>query len=262
MRFFDHCAVLVLSLNEAPNIERTLAKLPRFARVFVLDSGSTDQTRELAAKFSNVTVLERAFDRLDTQWNFAAAQAKALLQPSPMWLLSLDADYVLSDALLQEIATLDPVAAVNGYRCAFEFWIDGQPICASLYPPRVVLFRAEHSFHQMRGHAQDLQCPPPIATLAGRIYHDDRKPFSRFVANQRSYARQEAQHLLATPASQLRWQDKVRRLGIIAPWLVPVLSYARTWRSGKAAMKYMWMRFVAETEIAKAIWRFRFQRIR
>ena len=45
---------LVITCNEGANLERTLGALSWARRVVVLDSGSLDTTREIAARHANV----------------------------------------------------------------------------------------------------------------------------------------------------------------------------------------------------------------
>ena len=54
---------LVLTYNEAANIERTLRALAWANEVVVLDSFSDDGTPELAMTFPNVRVVQRRFDQ-------------------------------------------------------------------------------------------------------------------------------------------------------------------------------------------------------
>src|SRR5438270_13866515 len=85
---------LILTFNEEENIARTIGKLSWAKEVVVIDSGSTDRTIELArATHPNVRIVERIFDTHAAQWNFGLAQVRT------PWVLSLDADYELSDAL-------------------------------------------------------------------------------------------------------------------------------------------------------------------
>ena len=56
-----------------------------------------------------------------------------------------------------------------------------------------------------------------IGKLAGKIYHDDRKPLGRWIQDQGRYARLEARHLLGKPMEQLSLQDQLRRRIFFAP---------------------------------------------
>src|SRR2546428_5645948 len=96
----DEITVLILTYNEAPNIRRTLERLRWAHRIVVVDSYSTDETVEIAKGFPNVDLVQRRFDSFARQCNFGLEQIRS------RWVLSLDADYVLSDELLKEIGTL------------------------------------------------------------------------------------------------------------------------------------------------------------
>jgi glycosyltransferase involved in cell wall biosynthesis len=255
--------VVILTLNEAPNISRVLEKLALFSLICVVDSGSTDDTKEICERFPNVRFFFHRFENHQAQWQFGVECAKASSSKidgvsTGLWVLTLDADYVLSDALIKEIQALNPPDSVAGYAVKFQFWIDGAPVPASLYPPRTVLFRAERAEFVMRGHTQILRLDGSPIILKGLVYHDDRKSWQRFINNQRKYAILEAAHLRATPWTQLRVQDKIRSTGLLAPWLVPIITYLRVWPAGRRALKYCAMRFTSEVGIAKNIWQMRF----
>ena len=258
---FNSITAVILTLNEAPNIERVLAKLCDIPEVYVIDSGSTDDTALICARFSNVRFITNIFVSHEAQWRYAVARvqgdAVAAKQKPKEWVLTLDADYVLSENLIEEIRALKPPETISGYACKFQFWIDAGPVPASLYPPRVVLFRPTQAHYYMRGHTQLLQLNGTLGTLNGLIYHDDRKSWERFLANQRKYAVLEAEHLRRATWSELRIQDKVRLTGLIAPWLVPAMTYLRIWPAGRRAIKYCAMRFTSEFGIAKTIWQMR-----
>ncbi len=254
--------VVILTLNEAPNIARVLEKLTAFADVCVVDSGSTDETKQICQRFSNVRFFVHPFENHQAQWQFGVECAQVIsgnVHAGPaLWVLTLDADYVLSDALIDEIKSLNPPETVAGYAVRFQFWIDGAPVPASLYPPRIVLFRPERAQFVMRGHTQKLLLDGAELMLQGLVYHDDRKSWQRFIANQRKYAVLEATHLRATPWNQLRIQDKIRATGVLAPWLVPIITYLRVWPAGRGALKYCAMRCTSEVGIAKSLWQMRF----
>jgi hypothetical protein len=59
-----------------------------------------------------------------------------------------------------------------------------------------------------------------VRALNGVIYHDDRKPLSRWIASQQSYARLEADYLLKADAGVLSASDRLRRMAWPAPVVV------------------------------------------
>src|SRR5438477_9956590 len=61
---------LILTYNEASNIERVLERLGWAREVVVVDSFSDDETAEIASRFPYVRVVQRAFDTHSAQWNF------------------------------------------------------------------------------------------------------------------------------------------------------------------------------------------------
>src|SRR5437773_86107 len=106
---------MVLTYNEAPNIRRTLEKLSWADEILIVDSFSTDDTLEILKSFPRVRLVQRKFDTFAGQCNFG------LQQITSEWVLSMDADYVLSDELNREMAELKPAADMAGYRANFTY---------------------------------------------------------------------------------------------------------------------------------------------
>jgi glycosyltransferase involved in cell wall biosynthesis len=86
----------IITLNEERNIARAIESLRCADEIVVIDSGSTDRTTEIAEQLG-ARVVESAWPGYANQKNHAAAQA------SHDWILSLDADESLSEALEAEI---------------------------------------------------------------------------------------------------------------------------------------------------------------
>ncbi len=208
---------LILTWNEAPNLARCLAGLTWAQRVLVLDSDSTDATAKIARGFSNVDLVVRPFDDHTTQWNFGIAQA------TTPWVLSLDADYVLSNDFEACLRTLEPADDQSAFYAGFRYCIFGEPLRSTLYPPRAVLFRADRCRYEKDGHTQLLAIQGGSGKLRALINHDDRKPLSRWLSSQDKYARLEAEKLLNLPAdASLSLQDRLRRWIVPAPFVALV----------------------------------------
>ena len=89
----------IITLNEERNIARAIESLRCCDEIFILDSGSVDRTVELAEKLG-ARVIEAGWRGYAGQKNWAAEQA------THDWILSLDADEALSEALEAEIWNL------------------------------------------------------------------------------------------------------------------------------------------------------------
>src|SRR5262249_5339446 len=137
---------LIITYNEAVNVRRTLDKLGWARRILVVDSGSTDETIKVLQSYSQVEVVHHAFSDFASQCNFG------LTQVTTPWVLSLDADYELSDELVKEFQSLAPAKETTGYQASFIYRIHGRPLRGSIYPPRVVLYRKDQATYRNEGH--------------------------------------------------------------------------------------------------------------
>ncbi len=205
---------LIITFNEVPNIARTIDKLAWARRIIVVDSGSTDGTLDVLARYPHIALFKRAFDSFADQCNFGLAQVET------EWALSLDADYELSDVLVAELSNLREMDGVAGYCASFVYRIHGRPLRGTLYPPRIVLYRVKNARYANEGHGHKVSISGDVRALSGVIYHDDRKPLSRWLASQQNYARHEADYLLKADTRLISTSDWVRRMAWPAPLLV------------------------------------------
>lgn len=237
---------LLITFNEIENIARTLDKLGWARRIVVIDSGSTDGTLEVLAKDPRIDVVHRPFGSFAEQCNFGLSHIRT------EWALSMDADYELSQAFIDEISDLQPIADQAGYRAAFVYRVHGRPLRGSLYPPRSVLYRVKGARYENEGHGHRVRLDGAVSDLKGVIYHDDRKPLARWLASQIGYAAREAAHLLATPREQLPRIDRLRLMGWPAPILVLgyVLFVKGALLDGRAGWFYAFQRLLAEVLLA------------
>src|SRR5436309_6848667 len=114
-RMLEQITPLILTYNEAPNIGRSLGSLSWARDIVVVDSFSSDGTLEIVSRFPQARVFQRKFDCLENQWNYGLKETGI----DSEWILALDADYILTPSLLEEIKILNPISDISGYRVNF-----------------------------------------------------------------------------------------------------------------------------------------------
>ena len=237
----DKITPVLLTYNEQENIGRTLSRLRWAKDIVVVDSGSTDRTLGILAGYPNLRVFKRRFDTHAKQWQYAVEETKIATD----WILRLDADYQVSDALVSELTQLDPDAPVNAYRIGFDYAIFSQKLFSSLYPANTILLRKDKFCVWDRGHTEAWDVEGPIATLRGRVLHDDWKPTERWVVGQTRYMQRELQSLRVDGAGVVRWLR-------LRPPLMPIVTFIHCLFgkglifNGRAGIFYALQRLVAE----------------
>jgi glycosyltransferase involved in cell wall biosynthesis len=101
-------SIFIITYNEAHIITKCLEKLKTFDEIIVVDSGSTDTTVSICESFG-AKVISHKFE------NFGLQKQFALEQTTHNWVLSLDADEVLSDGLISEIHNINHQENVKAY---------------------------------------------------------------------------------------------------------------------------------------------------
>jgi len=89
-------SVIVITRNESQHIARCLTSVSWADEIIVLDSGSSDNTVEICRQFTNHV--------FSTDWpGFGPQKQRALEKAKHEWILSLDADEEITEALKLEI---------------------------------------------------------------------------------------------------------------------------------------------------------------
>jgi len=218
---------LILTFNEEANISRTLAGLAWASRIVVVDSGSTDGTLQRLREHPRVDVVHRPFDTHARQWN------AGLEQIDRGWVLSLDADYVVTPALVGAMAAAVSEAdmhhgdvrqgTLNGFSIPFRYCVAGVPLRGTVLPPRIALFRSGCGVYVDDGHTQDLVLTGRLEYIRECILHDDRKSLDRWLWAQQRYMRRETDKLLQTPDVQLSPADRLRKRTWLSPLAVMIV---------------------------------------
>lgn len=111
------CSVYIVTLNCGKWLKKTLDSVQDFTEVVILDSGSTDNTVEIAKGYANVRIRHQ-------DWlGYSAQKAMALSECTQPWALNLDGDEELSPELCDEIRSViaadKPDALITPIRDAF-----------------------------------------------------------------------------------------------------------------------------------------------
>lgn len=112
-------AVVMISLNEAHNMEAVLQNLKGWAQeVFLVDSYSQDETVEIALNHG-VKVVQRRFRGFGDQWNFALRE----LPITAPWTMKLDPDERLSANLKARLTAAMYSGEADGFSVEHRLWL-------------------------------------------------------------------------------------------------------------------------------------------
>ena len=222
-------------------LPRCLASVAFCDEIIVVDSGSSDQTMQVARAVGARTI-EHAWHGFGKQRNIAidAAQSE--------WILEIDADEWLSSDLQREIESflLDPPAAVN--LCVLptrELFLGRFLGPASHYPYyRARMFRAGAYRHDETLTVHEGLTPDSRpAVFHGDLNHEFAGSLAEAVTDARAYARLEARQLESTAA-----------LGLVSGVLLrPITKFAYLavllggWRDGAAGLLKITLQCAADS---------------
>ena len=101
-------SAVIITKNEAQHISQCLESVQWVDEIIVLDSGSEDDTIKLCQKFTNKIY--------STDWpGFGIQKQRAIEKANGEWILSLDADEVVSTELKEEIQRTIQSTHFNGF---------------------------------------------------------------------------------------------------------------------------------------------------
>ena len=188
--------VVILTKNEERHITRALASVASIAdRYVVVDSGSTDGTVALA-EAHGAKVSENPWINYATQFNWALDQ----LPDDTEWVLRLDADEIVTEALVQQIkealSKLGP--DTKGIYVSRRMHFLGRRIAwGGLFPIRVLrVFRHGAGRCEDRWMDEHILVDGATADLSGEIIDDNLNSLTWWTEKHNAYASREVVDLL------------------------------------------------------------------
>lgn len=177
-------SVAIVALNEEERLRACLESVVWAEELVVVDAGSSDKTVAIAREFTD-RVLFRAWDGYGTQKNFALGQCHG------DWILSLDADERVSDALREEIqATLGVGRPEVGFYLPRRNLFQGRWVRhGGLYPDwQLRLFRQGRGAFVERAVHESVRVNGPTGRLAAPLIHESYRSIGDAVVRLNRYS--------------------------------------------------------------------------
>src|SRR5438046_6853863 len=191
--------VVIPTLNEEGQIGPALEALRWVDEVIVADGGSSDRTAELA-RGRGAAVIEVRGKSIGAQRNAAIARARN------EWVLALDADERVTDALREELGRVLAAPAHEAYRVRCENYFLGRERKRGRWGRdwHVRLFRRHRRFSEQRVH-EHLEAVQDVGALRAPIRHVPYRDLTHHLEKMIVYARWGAQELHARGRRATAW---------------------------------------------------------
>lgn len=183
-------SVVIIALNAASQIEACLESATFADEIVVVDSGSRDDTREIALKYG-ARVLHQDWLGFGRQKRFAVEQA------SHDWVLCLDADERVSDPLRASIVEALRAPRFRAYRMPrcnrfMGRWLrhgEGYPDWSLRLFDRRVANWSEDGVHEK------VLTALPVGSLQGDLLHESQESLAAYLEKQNRYTSLQAEEL-------------------------------------------------------------------
>ena len=182
---------MIFTLNEETNIESCLESVSWSDDIIVIDSGSSDRTRELCTG-PTVRFFEHEFEGFGSQRNWAIRETSSKYD----WILILDADERVPADLASEIETATRAAGpeIAAFKVRRRFYLWGRWLrYSNLYPTWVVrLINKDRVRYKNRGHAETQEVEGGVLSLKHDLIDENRKGIDAWFDRQNRYSSQDA----------------------------------------------------------------------
>lgn len=236
--------VVIPVKNEEHNLARCLDRLKRFAKIVVIDSGSTDRTREISQEHGCEFVLFRWDGHFPKKRNWFLINHP----PTTPWVFFLDADEYLTDEFVDELARALAMTTHAGFRVMYSNYFLGKKLKYGVPQIKLPIFRVGSGLYERidedEWSALDMEVHehPVLEGTVGQLNtlvdHQDFKGLDAYIARHKEYASWEARRFLKlreTPEAMAHFTAIQRRKydSLTSWWLAPsYFLYSWLWKRG------------------------------
>lgn len=177
--------VIIPTLNEEEDLPKTILSINFANEILIIDSGSTDKTLEIAKK-AGANIIHHPFTSYSETRNYADKQATS------DWILSIDADVIVSQELAQEIIlNISNNTKYHAFKIGRINIIWGKPILHADWGPNddchIRLYRKNSGYWQSSVHEQYITSKK-TGKLRNYLIHQNYKNISEFIDKTNIYS--------------------------------------------------------------------------
>ena len=191
-------SVIVPVRNEEVNLPGCLESLRGFDDVVVVDSGSTDGTREIAGRFGRPVIEFTWNGRFPKKRNWALEHGGLRRE----WVLFLDADERVTPAFETELRRVLPATPRDGFWLTYDNWFMGRRLRHGDPMRKLALVRrgrgAYERIDEERWSSLDMEVHEHLVVrgrvgrIRARLEHHDLRDLAAYEARHEEYASWEA----------------------------------------------------------------------
>lgn len=195
-------SALAITLNEGEVIEKFIKSLSFADEIIIVDSFSTDNTKELATAFPKVRFIEREFRNFSDQKNFAISQA------TNDWIVFFDPDEEITHEIKEEIHSFLKDPRAIAYAIKRELYFMGKRIKYSGFQTDWVirLFHKKHCLYNGDLVHETIEARGATERFRSRLPHHTYKSFDDYTSKLHRYSKLKAQMMFQQKKRPTLWQ--------------------------------------------------------
>ena len=215
--------ITIPTLNEEKNLAGCLEAIGQnfAARVIIIDSGSTDKTKDIALAFGAEVIDFKWDGKFPKKRNWFLREHR----PQTVWVLFLDADEYLTAGFKQELAKALKNSDKAGYWLNYSIYFMGKPLHGGYPLRKLALFKVGAGEYEKIDEEQwsklDMEIHEhpvvegDVGIIRNKIDHRDFQGIAHYVNKHNEYSDWEARRYLKTMDEQRRhnnwtWKQKLK----------------------------------------------------